>query len=86
MTTLIVGGYGSVGHTIAEELATAPDDPSAVIIAGRDAIKTNAVASEFGDHVSGVAFDFQETGSYARVLEDPDQIVMCVDMLTTKRV
>lgn len=83
MTTLIVGGYGSVGHTIAEELATAPDDPSAVIIAGRDGMKANAVASEFGDQVSGVAFDLQETESYARVLEDLDQVVMCVDQSGT---
>ncbi|MDS0301462.1 saccharopine dehydrogenase NADP-binding domain-containing protein [Halogeometricum sp. S1BR25-6] len=83
MTTLIVGGYGSVGRTVAEELATAPDDPSAVIIAGRDGTKANAVASKFGDHVSGVAFDFQETDSYARVLEDLDQVVMCVDQSGT---
>ena len=83
MTTLIVGGYGSVGRTVAEELATAPDDPSAVIIAGRDGTKANAVASEFGDHVSGVAFDFQETDSYARVLEGLDQVVMCVDQSGT---
>ncbi|MDL5363224.1 saccharopine dehydrogenase family protein [Halalkalicoccus sp. NIPERK01] len=83
MTTLIVGGYGSVGHTIAEELATAPDELGAVIIAGRDGTKATAVASELGDNVSGVTFDLQETESYARVLEDVNQVVMCVDQSGT---
>ena len=83
MRTLIVGGYGSVGHTIAEELATASDGPSSVVVAGRDGTKANAVATEFGEHVSGVAFDLQETDSYARVLEDVDQVVMCVDQSGT---
>jgi saccharopine dehydrogenase-like NADP-dependent oxidoreductase len=83
MRTLIVGGYGSVGHTIAEELATAPDGPSSVVVAGRDGTKANAVAAEFGEHVSGVAFDLQETESYARVLDDVDQVVMCVDQSGT---
>lgn len=83
MTTLIVGGYGSVGHTIAEELATASDDANAVIIAGRDETKANAVASEFGDNVSGIAFDLEETDSYARILEDVDQVMVCVDQSGT---
>lgn len=54
-----------------------------MIIAGRDGIKATAVASEFGDNVSGVTFDLQETESYARVLEDVDQVVMCVDLSRT---
>ncbi|WP_458186590.1 saccharopine dehydrogenase family protein [Haladaptatus sp. NG-WS-4] len=83
MRTLIVGGYGSVGHTIAEELSTASDGPGSVVVAGRDGTKANAVAAEFGEHVSGVAFDLQETDSYARVLEDIDQVVMCVDQSGT---
>lgn len=83
MTTLIVGGYGSVGHTIAGELATAPDGPDSVVVAGRDRTKATAVAAEYGEHVSGVAFDLQETDSYARVLEDVDQVVMCVDQSET---
>ncbi|MDS0301320.1 saccharopine dehydrogenase NADP-binding domain-containing protein [Halogeometricum sp. S1BR25-6] len=83
MTTLIVGGYGSVGRTIAEDLATASDDANAVIIAGRDETKANAVASEFGDNVSGIAFDLEETDSYARILKDVDQVVMCVDQSGT---
>jgi saccharopine dehydrogenase (NAD+, L-lysine forming) len=78
MTTLIVGGYESVGHTIAEELATVSDKPGAVVIPGRDGTKATAVASELGDNVSGVTFDLQETESYARVLEDVDQVIMCV--------
>ncbi|WP_148414667.1 saccharopine dehydrogenase family protein [Haloferax sp. KTX1] len=83
MTTLIVGGYGSVGHTIAEELATASEGPSAVIVAGRDGAKASAVAAEYGEHVSGAAFDLQEPDSYARVLEGVDQVVMCVDQSGT---
>ncbi|WP_423999178.1 hypothetical protein ACOZ4I_10280 [Haloarcula salina] len=70
MRALTVGDYGSVDHTIAEELATAFDGPGSVVVAGRDGTKANAVAAEFGEHVSGVAFDLQETKSYARVLED----------------
>lgn len=83
MRTLIVGGYGSVGHAIAEELATASDGPGSVVVAGRNGTKANAVAAEFGEHVFGVSFDLQKTDSYARVLEDVDQVVMCVDQSET---
>ncbi|WP_440992098.1 saccharopine dehydrogenase family protein [Haloarchaeobius baliensis] len=83
MTTLIVGGYGSVGHTIAEELATSSEGPDSVVVAGRDGTKAKAVAAEYGEHVSGVAFDLQEMDAYGRVLEDVDQVVMCVDQSGT---
>lgn len=83
MTTLIVGGYGSVGRTIAGELATASDGPNSVVVAGRDGTKAATVAAELGENVSGIAFDLQRTGSYARVLEDIDQVVMCVDQSGT---
>lgn len=79
MTTLIVGGYGSVGRTIAGELATASDGLSSVVVAGRDETKAATVAAELGENVSGIAFDLQRIDSYARVLEDIDHVVMCVD-------
>nr|WP_280176690.1 saccharopine dehydrogenase NADP-binding domain-containing protein [Halorhabdus rudnickae] len=80
---LIVGGYGSVGRTIAGELATVSDGPNSVIVAGRDGTKAATAAGALGENVSGIAFDLQRTESYDRVLKDVDDVVMCVDQSGT---
>ncbi len=43
MTTLIVGGDGSVGHMKVGELVTALDDASATTIVGHDETKVTGV-------------------------------------------
>ena len=83
MSTLIVGGYGSVGRTISRELTTAADGPSRLYIAGRDGAKASAFAADLGGNVSGVAFDIRDTRSYAQVLKDVDQTVVCLDQSGT---
>jgi saccharopine dehydrogenase-like NADP-dependent oxidoreductase len=83
MRTLLVGGYGSVGRTIAQELTTAADGPSRLEIAGRDGAKASAFAADLADDVSGVAFDIRETSSYAQVLKGVDQTVVCLDQSGT---
>lgn len=55
-----------------------------MVVAGRDETRATAIAAEFDEHVSGIAFDLQETDSYGCVLQDVDQVVMCVDQSGTE--
>ena len=83
MKSLVVGGYGAVGRTLTRELTNAVDCPDQVDIAGRDGRKARTFASNFGDAVSGVTVDLQDTSSYDAVLEDVDQVVVCIDQTGT---
>lgn len=57
----IVGGYGATGRAVAAELRTSDD--YAVLIAGRDLEKANAIAAQLGDRVSAARVDVTDPES-----------------------
>jgi saccharopine dehydrogenase-like NADP-dependent oxidoreductase len=63
-TTLILGGYGNFGARIARALAGDAGAPHgmALLVAGRDASRANALAQTLGPAARGVALDHQAPG------------------------
>lgn len=66
-SVLIVGGTGGLGREIAHHYQA---QGAPVIITGRDGQRTDEVAAELGDGVSGIAFDLIEPSSIAPALAD----------------
>lgn len=83
MSTLVVGGYGSVGQVVCRELLTSPDVSGSVRVAGRDGREAAALAARLGGEASGVAFDVADQGSFDLALADVDRVVVCVDQADT---
>lgn len=81
--TLLVGGYGSVGHIVARELTSTMAEREQLLIAGRDGSKAASLAERLGDHASGVSFDVEAPATYSSVLEDVDQVIVCLDQSGT---
>lgn len=73
---LIVGGSGTVGRKIAENLA--PDLPDRIIIAGRNLEKATQVASEMGHGARARAVDVRQPASVSEALEGVGVVVNCV--------
>lgn len=80
---IIIGGYGSVGRIITQELVDLSISSIQVTVAGRDRENARTFASNFDDTVSGIKFDLQETSSYDLILQDMDMAIMCVDQTDT---
>jgi len=70
-TIVIVGGTSGLGRVLAERHAQGGDN---VIITGRDQKRTNAIASEIGNGVRGVALDLREPHAIAKRLSDIDRV------------
>lgn len=83
MSTLVVGGYGSVGRVICRELAGSHEHPDAVRVAGRDRRSAELLADRLGGHAEGVRLDVGDRASFDRVLADVDRVVVCVDQADT---
>jgi NAD(P)-dependent dehydrogenase (short-subunit alcohol dehydrogenase family) len=64
---LVIGGTRGIGRVIAEQLAARGD---AVIIAGRDHARAEAVAAEIGRGVRGIACDLSRPEHIAEALAD----------------
>jgi NAD(P)-dependent dehydrogenase (short-subunit alcohol dehydrogenase family) len=64
---LVIGGTRGIGRVIAEQLAARGD---AVIIAGRDRARAEAVAAEVGHGVRGIACDLSRPEHIAEALAD----------------
>jgi NAD(P)-dependent dehydrogenase (short-subunit alcohol dehydrogenase family) len=74
---LVVGGTGGIGREVARHYA---DQGAPVVITGRDAEKTAAIAADVGDGVSGIAFDLAEPHTIASALADVgpvSRLVLC---------
>ena len=80
---VIIGGYGSVGRIITQELVDLSISSIQVTVAGRDRENARTFASNFDGTVSGIKFDLQETSSYDLILQDMDMAIMCVDQTDT---
>ena len=81
---LLVGGYGSVGRIVARELASEKTKLEELLIAARDGSKATSLADRLGENVSGVSFDVETPAAYSEVLEDVDQVVVCLDQTGTE--
>lgn len=79
MATLVVGGYGSVGRVICEELVDSADHAGSIRVAGRSRRRAEDLAARLGTGASSAAFDVADPGSFERALEDVDRVVVCVD-------
>ena len=69
-TTLILGGYGNFGARIARALAgdAAAPHGMALLVAGRDASRANALAQTLGPAARGVALVGADGGADRRIL------------------
>jgi NAD(P)-dependent dehydrogenase (short-subunit alcohol dehydrogenase family) len=70
-TVVVVGGTSGLGRDLAECYAGLG---RRVVISGRDAKRTSAIAAAMGPTVSGVAFDLAEPTSIAAALQDMGQV------------
>lgn len=70
-SALIVGGTGGLGREVARHYQQLG---LPVIITGRDQGRTEAIASELGDGVTGIAFDLGDPASIAGALADVGQV------------
>lgn len=66
-SVLVVGGTGGIGREIARHYH---EKGFPVVITGRDAARSGAIAAEIGDGVTGLGFDLAEPGSIADALAD----------------
>jgi NAD(P)-dependent dehydrogenase (short-subunit alcohol dehydrogenase family) len=66
-SVVVVGGTGGIGFAIAKFYA---DRGSTVVITGRDAQRTAAIAAEIGSNVRGIGLDVAEPESVERALAD----------------
>ena len=78
-TILIAGGYGAVGHKIAQQLASRKD--IAVIIAGRSLDKARAAATAIGAEARMI--DLRQSASWPPALNGVDLVVTCIDQTDT---
>lgn len=79
MSTLVVGGYGSVGRVICRELAESTDHEDEVRVAGRDRRSAVEFASDLPGPATGVRIDLGGPHTWADPLSDADRVVVCVD-------
>ncbi len=77
MDILIVGGYGTVGRRIADDLA--PDYPDRIIVAGRNLEQATQLAAELGHGVRARRADVDDPASIEAVLEGVGVVVSCID-------
>lgn len=70
-SVLVVGGTGGLGREIARHYL---DKGAPVVITGRDADRTAAVAAELGSGARAIAFDLAEPESIAPALSDVDSV------------
>lgn len=66
-SVVVVGGSGGIGREIARHYHETGHD---VVITGRDAERTAAIAAEIGDGVRSIAFDLAEPHTIAGALAD----------------
>lgn len=71
LKTLVLGGYGNFGARICHALAgdAAPHQHIALLVAGRDASRAEALANTLGHGARGVALDHQAPGLAATLRE-----------------
>ncbi|RYF62384.1 MAG: saccharopine dehydrogenase, partial [Comamonadaceae bacterium] len=71
LTTLVLGGYGNFGARICRALAGDPAQPHgmALLVAGRNASRAQALAATLHHGARGVALDHQAPG-LARTLRE----------------
>ena len=74
---LITGGYGTVGHLVAADLA--PDYPGRVVVAGRSAENAAQHALELGHGTRGRRVDVGEPDSVEAALEGVGVVLSCID-------
>jgi saccharopine dehydrogenase-like NADP-dependent oxidoreductase len=79
MSTLVVGGYGSVGRVICRELARSSAHDDEVRVAGRDRPAAIEFASTLPGPATGVRIDLSDLDSWEGELSDADRVVVCVD-------
>lgn len=77
---LIVGGYGAVGSSIAENLVKIY--PNQIIIAGRSFSKAKAKAKQFQNKVIPHQLDINNSNDFS-VLDEVELVVMCLDQQNT---
>lgn len=65
MKTIVLGGYGNFGARICRALAA--DAAIALVVAGRDAARAQALASALGPRASAVALDLQRSDLAAQL-------------------
>ena len=65
MKTIVLGGYGNFGARICRALAA--DAGIALLVAGRDAARAQALASALGPRASAVALDLQRSDLAAQL-------------------
>jgi len=70
-SVLVVGGTASIGRQVARHYQA---QGAAVIITGRDPVRTAEVADEMGDGVSGLGFDLSEPATIASALSGVGQV------------
>ena len=63
LKTLVIGGYGNFGARICRALMddAATGHSIALLVAGRDATRAQALAATLGHGAQGVALDFKST-------------------------
>lgn len=64
---VVVGGTSGIGRGVAAELAQRGEQ---VVITGRDAARTQAIAREIGESVTGIALDLSAPQTIAEGLKD----------------
>jgi saccharopine dehydrogenase (NAD+, L-lysine forming) len=74
---LIAGGYGTVGHRVAADLA--PDYPGRVVVAGRSAEKAVQLAVALGKGTRGRQIDVGDPDSVEAALEGVGVVMSCID-------
>ena len=74
---LIVGGYGTVGHRIAADLA--PDAPGRIVVAGRSGERATAFAATLGYGTRGRPIDVDDSVSIEAALDGVSLVVSCID-------
>lgn len=66
-SVVVIGGTSGIGRELAQHYA---DAGHTVVLSGRDADRSTAVASEVGGDTSGIALDLAEPGSIGDALAD----------------
>lgn len=66
-SVLIVGGTGGIGREVARHYQT---QGLPVVITGRDQTRSEEIAAELGDGVSGIGFDLADPGTIDDALSD----------------
>lgn len=77
----IIGGYGNVGRVLSKMLAE--ELPGAVVIAGRNGPKADALAKEIANGATGLQIDVTQPGSYRELFKAAHNvrvIVSCIEL------